>query len=222
MSTEVTEGDFDIDTESWRSLLKVSIAKSRKIRGSNYVQIATVDNGEPRCRTVVFRGFQDLPEGHALSNLCDDMSCTMKMCTAKNSQKVAQNQQQPIAEMVWWFPKTSEQYRIRGSLILIGNDSDDKALITARKELWGNIGDPSRESFLDTTVPGEAVSTISSSTVPEGGRGEDGKVLPPPDNFLLMLLDPTDCDYLCLTGGQYRQIDAHAKDSGWSYKRVNP
>jgi pyridoxamine 5'-phosphate oxidase len=224
MSTEVTEGDFDIDPKSWRSLLEISIAKSRKIRGSNYVQIATVNNGEPRCRTVVFRGFQNLPADHALSNHCDDMSCIMKMCTAKNSQKVAQNQQQPIAEMVWWFPKTSEQYRVRGSLILIGNDSDDKALATARKELWGNLGDPSRESFLETSVPGEAFSTSSSTKTPpaEGGRGEDGKVLPPPDNFLLMLLDPSDCDYLRLTGGQYRQIDARAKDSGWSYERVNP
>jgi pyridoxamine 5'-phosphate oxidase len=221
MSTEVTDGDFDIDQKSWRSLIEISIAKSRKIRGSNYVQLATVDNGEPRCRTVVFRGFQDMPEGHALSNLLDDRSCIMKMCTAKNSQKVAQNQKQPIAEMVWWFAKTSEQYRIRGTLILIGNESDDKALIAARKELWGNIGDPSRESFLETAVPGEAFSE-SSSLPPQGGRGEDGKVLPVPDNFLLMLLDPIDCDYLRLSGGQYRQIDARAKDATWSDERVNP
>jgi pyridoxamine 5'-phosphate oxidase len=221
MSTEVTEGDFDFDPKSWRSMLEISIAKSRKTRGSNYVQIATVDNGEPRCRTIVFRGFQNLPADHALSNICDDMSCIMKMCTAKKSQKVAQNRQQPIAEMVWWFPKTSEQYRVRGSLILIGNESDDNALVTARKELWGNISDPARESFLETVVPGEAFAT-SQSKPPEGGRGEDGKVLSPPDNFLLMLLDPSDCDYLRLSGGQYRQMDARAKDSGWSYQRVNP
>jgi pyridoxamine 5'-phosphate oxidase len=148
------------------------------------------------------RGFQNLPANHALSNICDDASCIMKMCTAKDSQKVAQTQKQPIAEMVWWFPKTSEQYRVRGSLILIGNESDDIALVAARKELWGNIGDPPRESFLAIgVVPGEALPT-PSSTIPEGGRGEDGKVLPPPDNFLLMLLDPSDCDYLRLTGGQ--------------------
>lgn len=40
----------------WRERIEVSIAKSRKIRGGNYVQLATVDeDGHPRCRTVVFR-----------------------------------------------------------------------------------------------------------------------------------------------------------------------
>ena len=43
------------------SLLSISIKRSRKVRGGNYVQLATVDNkGNPACRTVVFRGFLDV------------------------------------------------------------------------------------------------------------------------------------------------------------------
>jgi PPOX class probable FMN-dependent enzyme len=221
MASEVTNEVVEDQTpQSWRSLLETSIAKSRKIRGSNYVQIATVEQGEPRCRTVVFRGFLNLPSDHSLSNRCDDMTCIMKMCTDLRSKKVAQSAQQPIAEIVWWFPKTSEQYRIRGPLLLIGDKTDDRDLEIARKELWGNLGDASRESFLGQLVPGEDYAE-ESSKAPAGGRDKDGKVLPPSENFLLMLLDPKDVDYLRLSGGQSRQMDSRGP-SGWSMARVNP
>lgn len=219
MATESTEG-IGTNEQSWRSLLEVSIAKSRKIRGSNYVQIATVEKGEPRCRTVVFRGFLNLPEEHQLANICDGKSCVMKMCTHLKSQKVAQNADQPIAEMVWWFPKSSEQYRIRGPMILVGSNPEDRNLEIARKELWGNLGDPARESFCGQAVPGDSHEEEPSS-IPPAGKDENGKILPPPDNFLLMLLDPKDVDYLKLTGDQYRQIDTRGP-SGWTRQRVNP
>lgn len=99
-------------------------------------------------------------------------------------------------------------------MLLVGNHKDDKALQIARKEMWGNLSDPARESFLD-----------DESVLPMGGRDEDGKVVPVPANFLLMLLNPTYVDYLRLTGAQYRQIDQRVDDtqqSTWSSKRVKP
>lgn len=245
LSSEVMpDQEFGETEKSWRSLLEVSIAKTRKIRGSNYVQIATVDsNGEPHCRTVVFRGFlNNMPTGHTLWNVCgevasddkdgsDGKSCIMKMCTDLRSKKVEENANNPMSEMVWWFPKTSEQYRIRGPLMMVGEDNDDKILSIARKELWGNLSDPARESFLDPITPGEPFHKDNNNnnkggddvTVPKGGRDEEGKVVPPPKNFLLMLLDPRRVDYLRLTGAQYRQIDVHDDDSkSWSQERVNP
>lgn len=208
--------------KSWRSLLDISIARTRKIRGSNYVQLATVENGEPRCRTIVFRGFQKVPDDHSLSNECSSLPCLLKMCTDLRSKKVEQNSAQSIAEVVWWFPKTSEQYRIRGDLILVGSEEEnDKALITARKELWGNLSDPARESFLGNLLPGELLAGEETADIPPGGRGEDGKPVPPPGNFLLMLLDPKHVDYLLLGKEQHRQIDIRGGD-GWSFDRVNP
>ena len=109
MSSEVMgDQDFGPTDQSWRSLLEVSMAKSRKIRGSNYVQISTVSkDGEPRCRTVVFRGFlndNNLPEDHPMSSKnggnFDGKPCVMKMCTDLRSKKVEEVAHQPISEMV--------------------------------------------------------------------------------------------------------------------------
>ena len=72
----------------WKSRIDISIAKSRKIRGSNYVQISTVDHAtmEPRCRTVVFRGFmKNVPLLHPTTMYGD---CVMKMITDVRSNKV--------------------------------------------------------------------------------------------------------------------------------------
>lgn len=212
---------------SWRSLIEVSSNRSRKIRGSNYVQLATVDPStkEPRCRTVVFRGFLQLPRDHACAVHCGELSCVAKMITDLRSLKVAQISQQEsaTAEMVWWFPKTSEQYRILGRIMLIGSGQfpmdNDQTLKVARKEMWGNISDSARESFLTTTVPGDDYQE-ETTVIPKGGRDEQGKVVPVPDNFLLMLLMPREVDYLRLTN-MYRQVDK-IDDGQWSFRRVVP
>jgi len=237
------ESSLGLGTKSWRSLIDVSIARSRKIRGSNYVQLATVTTGtgEPRCRTVVFRGFQNLPRDHPLtaSSYCNDLSCIMKMCTDKRSQKV--QQEQLSAELVWWFPKSNEQYRVRGTLLYVGgggdfpqhdDDDDDAVLQAARKELWGNLSDAARESFLETAVPGAPITEKhcdgAAKNIPNGGRDpETGKPVPPPDNFLLLLLFPHYVDYLNLKEN-YRQIDEASSDESieskkkvWSFQQVN-
>lgn len=233
------------DEKSWRSYMETSIARTRKIRGSNYVQLATIDptTKEPRCRTVVFRGFLNIPEQHPSHLMCDGKSCVMKMCTDVRSNKVTEvvssncsqndslSSDTAIAEIVWWFPKTTEQYRIRGHLLFIGggrfSHDDDSFLVSSRKELWGNLSDPARESFLDENIPGDPFSDDKKDgqqKIPPGGRDEaTGKLLPPPDTFLLMLLFPTEVDYLRLRD-QYRQIDKRIPDGGkiWSFQRVNP
>ena len=85
------------------------MAKSRKIRGSNYVQISTVnEDGEPRCRTVVFRGFlnnTNFPKDHPLSpqngGHVEGKPCLPKMCTDLRSQKVREVAHQPISETAY-------------------------------------------------------------------------------------------------------------------------
>lgn len=207
------------EMSSWRNRIDISSAKSRKVRGGNYVQIATVDaeTNEPRCRTVVFRGFlNDVPGDTA----CDGKPCVMKMITDNRSNKVSEASNNSACEMVWWFGKSSEQYRIRGELKFVGGSGQfelDEQLASARKQQWGNLSDPAREQFF-WKEPG--LSYSGKSSVPQGGRDKDGKVLPPPDSFLLMLLFPTRVDYLRL-GDNFRQID-ELKDGTWRYERVNP
>jgi pyridoxamine 5'-phosphate oxidase len=221
------EGDnpgSDTTMLSWKARMDISIAKSRKIRGSNYVQISTVSpEGEPRCRTVVFRGFQKLPSDHPIAVECgdDNSSCVMKMITDNRSNKVSEASINSKVEMVWWFPKSNEQYRVRGKLMFVGGGDfsmdDDKVLASSRKEQWGNLSDPAREQFF-WQEPG--IDYSGESVVPAGGRDEEGTLLPPPKTYLLMFILPHHIDYLSLRDN-YRQIDEVVEDE-WTMKRVNP
>lgn len=257
---------------NWKERIDISIAKSRKIRGSNYVQISTInyETMEPRCRTVVFRGFlKGVPFGVVNNVLggdgddgsgsegCKYQDCVMKMITDLRSNKVEEvgmsheGFEGNNVEMVWWFPKSSEQYRIRGRMQFVGTDgpvhshsdgggnSNNDYLVAERKQQWGNLSDMAREQFY-WTDPGTPFTSAEkqASSVPAGGRDAEGKVLPVPDTFLMMLLYPTKVDYLRL-GDNYRQVDEwdrggnSAKDKaeadadvsagcGWKSMRVNP
>jgi pyridoxamine 5'-phosphate oxidase len=216
---------------SWRDRIDISISRSRKIRGSNYVQISTISQGEPRCRTVVFRGFQNLPMQHPYSvtyehnndsNTDIKKSCVMKMITDNRSNKVSDASQCSMTELVWWFPKSSEQYRVRGHLCFVGGGDfeldNDPFLTSARREQWGNLSDPAREQFFwqEPGIPYHGEPAV----VPFGGRTPEGNLLAPPNTFLLMLLRPHYVDYLRL-GDNFRQID-ELVEGEWKQRRVSP
>lgn len=212
------DNNMTIPDRSWKSRMDESIGKSRKIRGGNFVQLATVDTvtQEPRCRTVVFRGFlptNSLSESvHVVTD--DGSSCVMKMITDGRSNKVKESSS---AELVWWFSKTNEQYRVRGTLVYVGDESDNELLLRARKEQWGNLSEKAREQFF-WKEPG--LPYHGESDVPTGGRDKEGVLLPPPASFRLVLLVPSRCEYLRLTDN-YRQID-ELQNGTWQALRVNP
>lgn len=182
------------------------------------MQIATVDEeGKPRCRTVVFRGFIDNVSGTAAAG-----GEALKMITDARSEKVGQARLQPACEMVWWFGKSSEQYRISGDLMFVGPDGvgsgdeeRERQLQIARKSQWGSLSDPAREQFYWSN-PGLPHSG-EGDPPPPGGRDSDGKVLPVPDTFLLVLLWPKEVKYLRLTDN-FAQVDV----VGGEATRVNP
>ena len=188
----------------WRERIVGSIAKSRKIRGGNYVQLASVDDaGLPHVRTVVFRGFA--PDG------------SLKIITDARSQKVQQSKQ---VEVCWWFSQSSEQYRFAGEIDYVGADHPDAERVALRKQQWGNLSDGAREQFFWKHPP-RAAFDATPEDVPAGGRDdESGSVLPVPDEFLLVLVEPSYVDYLRLTDN-FRQIDK-AADGTWTTARVNP
>ena len=89
--------------QTWKENIKRSIGKSRKVRGGNYVQIATVDaNNNPRNRTVVFRGWLPLNNGKE----------AMKMITDSRSEKVKHIQLNNKCEMVCrkYYTRHNYQY----------------------------------------------------------------------------------------------------------------
>ena len=145
----------------WRERITDSIARSRKIRGGNYVQLATVDSDNtPRCRTVVFRGFA--PDGR------------LKIITDKRSAKVKESRR---VEVCWWFSQSSEQYRFAGDITYVGGDGldDDVAL---RKQQWGNLSDKAREQFFWAHPPAEtfdaAPEAVPGGRPRRGGQGAPG------------------------------------------------
>lgn len=201
------EGNLSLNC--WLDRIETSIKKSRKIKGGNYVQIATVDeNGLPNCRTVVFRGFFKYNNGENIA---------MKMITDARSEKVNQINCSPMCEMVWWFSQSSEQYRIKGILKLISNSEESEEFKIVRKQMWGNMSDPAREQFY-WMQPGNDYE--GSPSVPPGGRDDEGKILDPPNTFLLMLLLPQSVKYLRLRDN-YAQNDVF-KETKWISTRVNP
>lgn len=214
--------------KSWRELLEISSNLTRNIRGSNYVQLASVDpkTNEPRCRSVVFRGFLEPPKGHPLYIDCSHLPCVFRMITDQRSRKVDQvmGNSNRTAELLWWFPKTSEQYRVRGELIFVGSgrfDYDsDEFLRDARVEQWKNLRDSAQESYFSEPIPGEVFEGDGSQPARSTKKGDQEKGSPP-DNFLLMLLLPKHVDYLLLSP-MYRQIDELDASGSWRSQRVNP
>ena len=141
---EGSEETSDVEGQvlDWRTRIDTSIARSRKVRAGNYVQIATVDaDGAPHCRTVVFRGFLAMDDGRG------DGKEGLKMITDARSDKVAHIAHSARCELVWWFAKSSEQYRITGTLTLVGEEHPSAHLRSARKQQWGNLSDAAREQF---------------------------------------------------------------------------
>ena len=203
----------------------MSIAKSRKIKGGNYVQLATVETdpatgrAQPRCRSVVFRGFiDDLPAAPG-------PPLALKFITDARSSKVAQIAANSNSELVWWFSQTSEQYRVSGSLLLVGPAAPvgpaAERLSAERVARWKQLSDPAREQFF-WQDPGKPFSAAESA-VPPGGRDAQGGVLPPPEAFLLMLLQPREVAFLRLGDNFAQRCDWEGPDKGgWSSRRVNP
>jgi pyridoxamine 5'-phosphate oxidase len=155
------------------SAIAHALHRNRSLVYARYLQLATVRaNGHPANRTLVFRGF------------LEDTN-QLKFVTDARSDKAEQIQQQPWAEVCWYFPNTREQFRITGYLTLIGDDDSHPARITS----WQELSDAARLQF----------------AWPHSGQPREQKAAfepPPPDpaqpvpNFCLLLLDPVQVDHL--------------------------
>ena len=86
----------------WQDHLRASILFNQDDPQHRFIQLATVTpQGEPRNRTVVFRGFDEDEE-------------SILFCTDRRSQKYDELIQKLSVELCWYFLKSREQYRLRG------------------------------------------------------------------------------------------------------------
>jgi PPOX class probable FMN-dependent enzyme len=188
----------------WRSHLAGTLHRNRSLPVSRYLQLATVRaNGRPANRTVVFRGF--------LEN-----TNQLKFITDIRSEKVEEINFYPWGEICWYFPKTREQFRIAGQLVLVVAEYPDADLCSSRRRAWQELSEAARSQFT-WPHPGadKAPASAFDSAAPDA--------IEPLPNFCLLLLEPETVDLLELRGEpQNRSLYGRDGDGNWFVREVNP
>ena len=132
----------------WQTEVSLALKKAARDPTAKYLQLSTVRGGGtdgdawPSSRTVVFRGW-----------LWD--TCALTFVTDNRSGKMEEIQRNSRAEACWYIGKTRDQFRISGTLSLVGDSFDDEKLAKARRAVWNNMSDGAREQFR-WPVPGDA------------------------------------------------------------------
>uniref|UniRef100_B8HVY3 Pyridoxamine 5'-phosphate oxidase-related FMN-binding n=1 Tax=Cyanothece sp. (strain PCC 7425 / ATCC 29141) TaxID=395961 RepID=B8HVY3_CYAP4 len=189
---------------SWRSQLARALHRNRALADSRYLQLATVGkNGRPANRTLVFRGFLGQTD-------------SLQFATDARSAKVEQIEDCPWGEICWYFAKTREQFRISGSLQVIGSEDQQPYLQQARTQLWQNLSDPARLQF-GWPAPAAPRSATTAFAPPTPDRHT------PLPQFCLLLFDPQQVDHLELRGNpQNRWLYCRNSTGTWESRAVNP
>ncbi|MEH2076626.1 MAG: Npun_F5749 family FMN-dependent PPOX-type flavoprotein [Nostoc sp.] len=189
----------------WRGAIAHALHRNRSLVYARYLQLATVQpNGRPANRTLVFRGF------------LEDTN-QLKFITDNRSAKAEQIQQQPWAEVCWYFPNTREQFRIAGCLTLVSSDDFHQDLQPARTAIWQELSDAARLQFAWPHPGKPRVET------PEAFAPPAPNPVQPVPNFCLLLLDPVQVDHLELRGEpQNRRFYRRDENQEWFCEEINP
>lgn len=207
----------------WRSPLSRALHRNRSLPNARYVQLATVrSDGSPANRTIVFRGFvgeqfcRDVAAKNTLIN-------TLQFVTDRRSEKAIEIEHQSpgetLGEVCWYFPKTREQFRLRGSLTLITEDTADESgtpLQTVRSHLWQALSDNARIQFA-WPHPGHprADADAFQPDIPSDTE--------PVPHFCVLLLQPHAVDHLELRGEPQNRWHYALNDHlEWDHTAVNP
>lgn len=201
--------------ESWKTRISLSISKAKREfgRGWNYIQVAScTTGGQPANRTVVFRAWEA------------DKEC-LTFITDRRSEKVKDFEANAACEIVWWFPKSNEQYRLAGRVELTLGSSKDEGLLEKRVKAWRALSDTAREAFFmqdpDQAIAPEFKVDKEDLGVPKGGRDAEGKILPPPDTFVHVLVWIHAVKYLKVYPVNYAQNDTLDPSTRvWTSQRV--
>lgn len=191
------------DLAPWRSPLGRAQHRNRSLPNARYVQLATVrPNGRPANRTLVFRGFLN-------------QTNQLQFVTDFRSEKSAQIDLCPWAEVCWYFPKTREQFRLQGHLTLVTDTSLDPVLAAAREKAWADLSDAARSQFA-WPHPGHPRTDADGFNPPPVAADR------PLAHFCLLLLDPLSVDHLELRGNPQNRHLYHRQHDGWSIQEINP
>jgi pyridoxamine 5'-phosphate oxidase len=190
----------------WRSSVARALHRNRSLPYARYVQLATIDRANrPKNRTVVFRGWRE-PESQL------QFAIDLRSAKAQDLLSGSAN----WAEVCWYFPKTREQFRISGELLLVTAESGLERDCKARQAAWQQLSDAGRSSFA-WAMPGADRSPDPAAFAPPAPD-----VRQPLANFCLLLLAPTSVDHLELRGEPQNRYSYELVGAEWVMRAVNP
>ena len=134
------------------------------------------------------------------------------------SYKVTQVKENEFGEMVWWFPASSEQFRLQGKYSIISSEISDSWWQNERIETWKKLSPPAKSQFF-WPEPGVEYSGLEEETANENEENSESHSSPP-ENFLLLLLIPDSVHYLRLKDNYAAQETF--VNGQWKQRRVNP
>lgn len=168
-----------------------------------YMQLATVrPDGTPANRTVVFRGFLEP----------DRLLCAADA----RSEKMDQLDGNPAVELCWYFPRSREQFRIRGTATVIEAGHPDAEMLVARDTVWLGLSGSVRVQFA-WPEPGSDRADASRFDIPAPAKAS------PPPEFCLVVVEPARVDHLELRPFPHeRRIYQRDGSGNWTGTAVNP
>ena len=186
-----------LENFNWYTTLERSIELNKSDPHYRFVQLASVTReGEPRNRTMVFRGFD--PSDHSIL-----------LCTDRLSAKIKELSLGGGVELCWYFTTTREQYRLRGRVEIIDDPRE-------RQTFWLKLSEETRAQFF-WPPPLEDVQHEQSTSLSHHSMSDPK----PPERLLLFKIKPKRVDYLLLSASHRRIISA-VDGQGWSSRAVNP
>jgi pyridoxamine 5'-phosphate oxidase len=188
----------------WMPSLVLALFQNRHVPASRFVQMATVtDPGRPANRTLVFRGFLN-------------ETAQLTFATDLRSQKCNELARTPWVEICWYFPATHEQFRVGGTISVIGAEATDPLHQVARQEAWRALPESTRVTY---TWP--APGLIRDVRTPFPTEPPDPET--PLPHFGLLVLHPEEVDLLEINGHPQNRWEFRSDATGrWSGIEVNP
>ncbi len=181
----------------WRPMLKAAQKREGRSPSARWLQLATVgSNGEPRVRTLVFRGWTEANQ--------------LELFTDTRSQKIKDLDHQQAVEICWLFTKAREQYRFRGLANVITIDTNRG--LCHRK--WLNLT-PSGRAIWGWPSPGQTLDRKAS--FPEAISDEE----PMPNDFSVIQIVIQQVERLHLGPHPHRRMRWRS-DQNWQIEELNP
>ena len=179
----------EVNLPEWRLAIKSSKNKEGKSVSKRWVQIATTSKDNlPRLRTVVFRGWSEVN--------------SMLIYTDRRSEKINDININNNVEILWLFPKSKTQYRLKGEAYEIKENI----------KFWDNLSDNSKLTWFWPN-PGGKLSQRSAYDKP--------KKLERPETFTVLEVKMNYVELLKLERPIHKRC-CWSKENAWKRIELNP